>query len=138
MTDHNDSTEPDADTWREALGHLRAWPTEMWPEHLALADAYMESYAQAYDAILPPLGDALRHTWALIRPRPTCDCPTDPHHRWNCPMTPLWADTIRELDTNPWTVMDTGGRWHLERGLQAVQSLKDALEELTAPREDHP
>lgn len=34
-----------------------------------------------------------------------CDCPMDPHHRWNCALTPIWAHTIRELDCNPW------GRW---------------------------
>lgn len=36
---------------------------------------------------------------------PQCDCPMDPHHRWNCPLTPIWAQTIRELDCNPWTVI---------------------------------
>lgn len=35
---------------------------------------------------------------------PTCDCPMDPHHRWNCPLTPIWAQTIRGLDCNPWKV----------------------------------
>lgn len=34
-----------------------------------------------------------------------CDCPLNPHHRWNCALTPIWAQTIRDLDTNPW------GRW---------------------------
>lgn len=34
-----------------------------------------------------------------------CDCPMDPYHRWNCNLTPLWAQTIRDLDVNPWTVM---------------------------------
>lgn len=38
-----------------------------------------------------------------------CDCPMDPYHRWNCAATPIWAQTIRELDTNPWTVI-TGGK----------------------------
>lgn len=35
---------------------------------------------------------------------PQCDCPLDPHHRWNCPLTPIWAQTIRGLDCNPWKV----------------------------------
>jgi hypothetical protein len=25
------------------------------------------------------------------------------HHRWNCALTPIWAQTIRDLDINPWT-----------------------------------
>lgn len=29
--------------------------------------------------------------------RPECDCPLDPHHRWNCALTPIWAQTIRDL-----------------------------------------
>ena len=33
-----------------------------------------------------------------------CDCPMDPHHRWNCALTPIWAQTIRDQDCNPWTV----------------------------------
>lgn len=36
----------------------------------------------------------------------SCDCPMDPYHRWNCPLTPLWAQTMRDLDVNPWTVME--------------------------------
>lgn len=35
---------------------------------------------------------------------PDCDCPMDPHHRWNCTLTPIYAQTIRDLDVNPWTV----------------------------------
>lgn len=34
-----------------------------------------------------------------------CDCPMDPYHRWNCNLTPLFAQTIRALDCNPWTVI---------------------------------
>ena len=34
-----------------------------------------------------------------------CDCPLNPYHRWNCTLTPVWAQTIRDLDVNPWTVM---------------------------------
>ena len=36
--------------------------------------------------------------------RAECDCPMDPHHRWNCALTPIWAQTIRDLDCNPWSV----------------------------------
>jgi hypothetical protein len=24
-----------------------------------------------------------------------CDCPRGPHHRWNCTLTPIWAQTVR-------------------------------------------
>lgn len=36
-----------------------------------------------------------------------CDCPVNPfaHHRWNCDLTPIWAQTMRGLDINPWTVV---------------------------------
>ena len=33
-----------------------------------------------------------------------CDCPLSPFHRWNCESTPVWAQTIRALDCNPWLV----------------------------------
>lgn len=80
------------------------WPAEI----LAEADAAIESTASTYDAItvLPGIGDVLRETWAAIRPRPLCDCPMDPYHRWNCPLTPIWAQTIRELDCNPWGALE--------------------------------
>ena len=73
------------------------------------ADEYIEACAQIYDTCLfPGLGDVLRDAWreirALVVP-PHCDCPLDPHHRWNCALTPVWAQTIRELDTNPWTAV---------------------------------
>ena len=43
-----------------------------------------------------------------------CDCPLTPsgtrpprppYHRWNCSLTPTWAQTMRDLDVNPWTVI---------------------------------
>lgn len=43
--------------------------------------------------------------WKAVRPQPTCDCPLDPYHRWNCALTPIWAQTMRDLDINPWTVI---------------------------------
>lgn len=70
--------------------------------------------AQAFDAMWTQLlggtpfdgmTAAIRAYWlAAVGPR-WCDCPMDPHHRWNCPMTPTWVQTIRDLDTNPWTVI---------------------------------
>lgn len=76
-------------------------------------DDIIEAYAQAFDALLiPGRGDVLRDAWRDIKTwllPPLCDCPMDPYHdpyhRWNCPLTPLWAQTIRDLDVNPWTVM---------------------------------
>ena len=29
----------------------------------------------------------------------------DPHHRWNCTLTPIWSQAMRDLDCNPWTVV---------------------------------
>ncbi len=34
----------------------------------------------------------------------SCDCEMMPYHRWSCDLTPIWAQTMRDLDTNPWTV----------------------------------
>jgi DNA-directed RNA polymerase subunit RPC12/RpoP len=85
--------------------NLDYWPADQPPEVLAHADAYIEASAEAYDSILPGLGDALRAVWADVRPAPSCDCPMDPYHRWNCALTPIWAQTMRDLDINPWTVV---------------------------------
>lgn len=72
----------------EALEIARGWD-ELWTSMLCVPMDLMQAAVRAY--------------WlAIVGPR-TCDCPMDPHHRWNCPMTPLWAQTIRDLDTNPWT-----------------------------------
>jgi len=51
--------------------------------------------------------EAAKRLTVAFRPisQPTCDCPLDPHHRWNCPLTPIWAQTIRDLDCNPWAVV---------------------------------
>ena len=81
------------------------WPTHLPVEALREADEYIKSCAEAYDSILFGLGEALRMAWDFLRPAPDCDCAVDPYHRWNCPTTPIWAQTIRDLDTNPWTVV---------------------------------
>ena len=39
----------------------------------------------------------------LLGWRIDCDCPMNPFHRWNCSRTPIWAQTIRDLDLNPST-----------------------------------
>lgn len=55
----------------------------------------------AIEFVGDPLSGRPVPQWAL-----DCDdCPMDPHHRWNCAQTPIWAQTIRDLDTNPWTVV---------------------------------
>jgi len=90
----------------------------------ANADDYIEACAQCYDSlILPGLGDVIRETWfalADIWIANLCDCDlAEGHHRWNCTLTPIWAQTIRDLDTNPWTVLKPEfGSWqdHCGRG----------------------
>ena len=101
------------------------WPTHMPIEALKVGDVVIDDHAQAYDAMLPGLGDILRDTWQAVRPQPTCDCPKRPSgtrrrdgqpprnpHRWNCTLTPIWAQTIRELDTSPWTVISGSPEWN--------------------------
>ena len=81
---------------------------------LAIADADIEARAQVIDLAFSlllganDLGDTLRAAWTELRPlleQRLCDCDRNPHHRWNCTATPIWAQTIRDLDTNPWTVL---------------------------------
>ena len=63
-------------------------------------------------------GPAMLYRRWLPGDPPACDCPQHPsgtrrrdgqpprqHHRWNCPLTPIWAQTMRDLDCNPWTVV---------------------------------
>lgn len=52
-----------------------------------------------------PLTCALWHLVVEERAWDDCDCDPAAHHRWNCHTTPVWAQTIRDLDTNPWTVV---------------------------------
>ncbi|MGQ9348926.1 hypothetical protein [Mycolicibacterium gilvum] len=54
----------------------------------------------AIEFVGDPFGARPVPGWAM-----GCDCPLDPHHRWNCALTPIWSQTIRELDCNPWTVV---------------------------------
>lgn len=76
------------------------------------------------DAALTLTVDALNNPlWAH---RAGCDC-TGMHHRWNCPMTPIWAQTMRDLDINPWTVVTGNGhRWRAERAHKSLQRVVDA------------
>ncbi len=79
-----------------------------------IPDAIIEAYAQCYDDLVSPgVGDILREAWRQVRPLYVpCGCPLDPHHRWNCPATPIWAQTMRDLDTNPWTVLSGCLAWN--------------------------
>lgn len=108
------------------------WPMFALAEGLKMADGMVDQYADAYDAILPGLGDVFRHTWQIVRPQPTCDCPMDPHHRWNCALTPIWAQTIRDLGCNPWTVTEgVVHRFGLDLTPESFQRLGDALNRIT-------
>lgn len=110
MSRAGDTVPFDADPTERA--HLAA--LRLSEAQLAEADHVAEQIAQTYDAAFGGIfgigigiGDAFRAAWAELRTlieQRLCDCPRDPHHHWNCPATPIWAQTIRDLDTNPWTV----------------------------------
>lgn len=52
------------------------------------------------------LASLLRHHGVQVEfVNSICDCAVDPYHRWNCAATPIWAQTIRDLDVNPWTIV---------------------------------
>lgn len=61
----------------------------------------------AIDFVGDPLSSQPVPQWAE-----DCDCPhigaadgMRVRHRWNCTLTPIWAQTMRDLDCNPWTVI---------------------------------
>lgn len=72
------------------------WPTRAPIEGIAYGDAYIEANASALDTAFPGFGDILRETWAAIRPLPTCACTVGLPHRWDCALTPIWAQMVRE------------------------------------------
>lgn len=100
-------------------------------------DAVIESYAQAYDAMLPGfgIGDIVRDTWRELTRwlfPPACDCELNPHHRWNCALTPIWAQAIRDLDANPWTVVThTVHRFGLDLTPESFERLGRSLDAIT-------
>lgn len=57
---------------------------------------------------VPPI-DAFDPSAPWWQWRTPCDCPDTNFgrnpHRWNCDLTPVWAQTIRALNVNPWTVV---------------------------------
>lgn len=73
--------EPISDVLRDVLHDAQL--TLRLPDPLTADLLYCTSYAQ-------------RHP---------CDCDPAAYHRWNCASTPAFADTVRALDTNPWTVV---------------------------------
>lgn len=90
--------EPDISAWLE--------PAIPIPdEDLEVAHSWDQVLTSLLDTPTQIMQAAIRAHWlAAVGPR-WCDCPHEPHHRWNCRMTPIWAQTIRDLDTNPWTVI---------------------------------
>lgn len=102
---------------------------------LATAESLDAVVSQLLGAPFDGMTIAIRAHWlATVGPR-WCDCPMDPHHRWNCPMTPIWAQTMRDLDTNPWTVVTGAGhRWRAERAATSIQRGADTFDTIT--RED--
>lgn len=72
------------------------WPTEAPIEAIAFGDAHIEANASAFDTIFPGLGDILRDTWTAVRPAPTCACTAGLPHRWDCELTPMWAQMVRD------------------------------------------
>lgn len=72
------------------------WPTHAPIEVLAYGDTYIEEYATAIDSIFTGLGDILRSTWAIVRPRPDCDCAIGLPHRWDCELTPIYAQMVKD------------------------------------------
>lgn len=112
---------PDTEDWRDRLGTspgaLWILPDFEWrpdpPEPaipvpadlLELADAVDGMYASLLGIQTGAWATLVRQVWlAHVGPR-WCNCPHN-HHRWNCPMTPIWAQTIQDLDLNPWTVFE--------------------------------
>lgn len=93
------------------------WPDELWAnENPAMVpftpDGFsgpqngaegLRDWASALIAEYAPVATYRR--WLPGDPEPPCDCPMNPFHRWNCSRTPIWAQTIRDLDLNPWTVI---------------------------------
>lgn len=71
--------------------------------------------SDSYQYLISHLNDPAKcarcgHPWCVYCEE--CDCPMDPHHRWNCALTPIWAQTIRDQDCNPWTVITGSHEWN--------------------------
>jgi hypothetical protein len=70
----------------------------------AINDASLSIEVQLWRRTFDPLTAPCWWQW-----REPCDCDliarertrTRPRHRWNCALTPIWAQTMRELDVNP-------------------------------------
>lgn len=101
-------TDPASDTSRwTALPTLdRPAGAQSVPDTLrhVLADTDLSIRAHTWLPRIDPLTAPCWWQW-----RTPCDCPDTSFgrnpHRWNCPLTPDWAYTMRRHDINPWTVV---------------------------------
>lgn len=87
----------------EELAWWRSMPTSMRERLLEDTDVIAATFGILGDGVVQAYAAGVRD---VLTPAPLCDCPMDPYHRWNCPATPIWSQTIRDLDTNPWTVLE--------------------------------
>jgi hypothetical protein len=91
--------------------------------------------SDSYQYLISHLNDPAKcarcgHPWCVYCGE--CDCPMDPYHRWNCALTPIWAQTIRDQDCNPWTVTDgVVHRFGLNLTAESFKRLGDALNRIT-------
>ena len=113
-------------------------PDYCWHSRRSLADEMRDVLAAADLTIHVDLWHRPFDPFAKGAPwwqwRTPCDCPDTEFgrnpHRWNCFLTPTWAQTMRDLDTNPWTVVENAIRiipqieaWRRDR--EAHQALID-------------
>jgi hypothetical protein len=93
----------------EAIPALRFTETELAEldrRIVECASTLESSFAAAFG--VSGAGYAAISVWIEMRPtleQRLCDCPRDPYHRWNCTATPIWTQTMRDLDLNPWTAV---------------------------------
>lgn len=76
----------------------------------------VEVWADFYDSYIGyGTGDILRNAWReLVNNADPCDCPPT-HHRWNCHRTPVYRQTMRDLDINPWMLFEYQ-KWPITAG----------------------
>ncbi|MEW5810288.1 MAG: hypothetical protein AB1925_12625 [Actinomycetota bacterium] len=86
-----------------AIPHVEPRPSEpaipVPPEVLAIAADWDSMFATLLGMPCGAMADAVRAWWlAFVGPR-WCHCVGEPHC-WYCPMTPIWAETIEDLNLN--------------------------------------
>lgn len=83
-----------------------------------------------FDPFCPDHGDP-EYVKTLVA-TPACDCPLNPHHRWNCHLTPVWTELVRDMDCNPWTVVtNTVHRFGLYLTPESFERLSQSLAAIT-------